>query len=174
MRLRIANAAALLICVAATPAVSGQTVAQGAPDGARLVVTGCVTQAQRTGSLAGTGVGAEATPNTAAKEANSGELLNAFLLNDAMPVPSQTPQAATDTPDAARGTSGERTAYALEGHEDELARFKGQRVEITGRLAPPKPSATGANSPTLKAGIRRLQVESVKKIEGEACTATPR
>lgn len=173
MRFRIANAAAWLVCVVAAPVINAQTVAQNAPDGSRIVVIGCITQAQRTGSLAGTGVGAEATPNTAAKEANSGELLNAFLLNDATASPAPESQAPAQNTDNARGTTGERTAYALEGREDELARYKGQRVEITGRLAPPKPSATGATSPTLKAGIRRVQVESVKQIVGDACTVAP-
>jgi hypothetical protein len=165
MRLRIVGPSALLI-------VTAQLVsAQNPPDGTRVVVTGCVTQAQRTGSLAGTGVGAEAKPNTAAKEANSGELLNAYLLNDATPA---TPSgAANESADAARGTSGERTAYALEGQENELAKYKGQRVEIAGTLKPSKPSATGANTPTLAAGIRLVQVESVKGIVGEACTVSP-
>src|SRR5437870_4213536 len=61
----------------------GITAAQqrpSTPDGTAVLVAGCVERAERNGSLGGTIVGTSATPGTAPREANSGEVLDVFLL----------------------------------------------------------------------------------------------
>jgi hypothetical protein len=63
-----------------------------------------------------------------------------------------------------------RTSYALEGHEKEFGTHTGHRVEVVGTLAPPR-SARGGNNAASAAGIRRLQVESVKMV-AQSCAAS--
>jgi hypothetical protein len=121
-----------------------------------VTVSGCVAQAQRTGSLAGdTPTGAISTPNTAGIEANSGEPLNAYVLLDASPV-------------AERGERrGSRTTYTLHGHEVELATHKGHRVEIVGHLEA-VPQVTARPIAT-----RRLAVDSIKMVSNQCRSAQP-
>ena len=74
-------------------------------------ISGCVSQAARTGSLADdTGAGIVATPSTAPVDANSAELVDAFLLTNATP---------SASPEAGKRTLP--TSYALEGKEEDLS-----------------------------------------------------
>jgi hypothetical protein len=129
-------------------------------DSQAVTVSGCVAQAQRTGSLADeTPTGTVATPNTAGIEANSGEPVNAYVLLDASPVGER---------DARRGS---RTSYALNGHEAELATHKGHRVEIVGRLeAMPRATASSKMPATT---IRRIAVSSIKMLADRCPSAPP-
>jgi hypothetical protein len=125
-------------------------------DSEAVIVSGCVAQAQRTGSLASDTPGTVPTPNTAGVEANSGEPVNAYILLDARLV-------------AERGERrGSRTSYALTGHEAELATHKGHRVEIVGHLDPmPQVKATPV------ATTRRIAVDSIKMVSNQCRSATP-
>jgi hypothetical protein len=129
--------------------------------GGRVTVAGCVERAQRNGSLAGTGVGTTASPNTAATEANSGELVDAYLLTDAAPQ--------GETTGTAGSADRPRLRYALEGHERELATHVSHRVQVVGTLAPPRSSGRGATNEGFSGGDRRVVVESVKRI-GSDCS----
>jgi len=87
-------------------------------------VSGCIAQAQRTGSLTDdTGAGNVPSPNTAGVEANSSEPLNAYILLNATP--------AADGSRVHREARA-RTSYALQGLPSELATHRGHRVEIVG------------------------------------------
>ncbi len=84
-----------------------------------VTVSGCVEQAQKTGSLADdTGAGTAATPSRAPIEANTAELVNAFLLTNA-------------TPTGDRSADKGPTSYTLQGREQELAKHKGHRVTVS-------------------------------------------
>jgi hypothetical protein len=103
-------------------------------------------------------VGTTSSPNTAARDANSSETLDVFMLTDAKPA-------------VGLGASGDadRTAYALEGHEREFDTHTGHRVQVTGVLAPPRASRTNASS-VVAAGIRSIRVNDVKML---ATTCSP-
>jgi hypothetical protein len=121
-----------------------------------------VTQAQRTGSLADeTGAGTVPTPNTAGIEANSGEPLNVYVLLNATPIANG----------AAEEARAERTSYALQGLESELATHRGHHVQIVGRLSPLPPAAE-----TSKAAVstpQRIAVASIKMISVRCPDAPP-
>jgi hypothetical protein len=120
-------------------------------------VSGCVTQAQRTGSLADdTGAGVSATPATAPTEANSAEPLNAYLLTNASVLPAVSGDSKQTLP----------TSYALQGLEQELATHKGHRVEVAGQLLPPRETAGASTKPTAP-GIQRIAVQSVRMLSSE-------
>jgi hypothetical protein len=129
-------------------------------DSRAVTVSGCVAQAQRTGSLADdTPTGTVATPNTAGIEANSGEPVNAYVLLDASPV-------------AERGARrGSRTSYALNGHEAELSTHKGHRVEIVGRLEA-KPRVTASSKMPATTTVR-IAVNSIKMVADRCPSAPP-
>jgi len=146
----------MLVVLVAGSAAFGGAAAQTPDPSGRVTVNGCVERAQRNGSLAGTDVGTTASPNTAPTEANSGELVNRFLLTDA---------AAGDRAARAQTSAAEPPArYALEGHEQELANYVSQRVEVVGRLAAPRSSGKGATQAGLASGTSRINVESIKPI----------
>ena len=120
-------------------------------------VSGCVAQAQRTGSLTDdTGAGNVPSPNTAGVEANSSEPLNAYILLDATP--------AADAGGVNRG-AGARTSYALQGLASELATHRGHRVEIVGQLLPRVAAVSGAKSPA--AATQRIAVQTVKMLSAQ-------
>src|SRR2546426_152524 len=100
---------------------------------ATVTVRGCVSPVQRDGSLAAK-AGATATTNTAADEANNPEPTGVFMLLDATPGTAASASAAPSTTDA--GSQPQRTAYALSGHEAELTKLNGYRVEISGTFVP--------------------------------------
>ncbi len=148
---------ALLIAVAVAAGPAAQGTQRGAGSTAdRVTVSGCVERAQPNGSVAGTAVGTSSSPNTADRDANTSQPLDAFLLTGA----SATTQAA----------KGELKTYALEGHESELGGHTGHRVEVTGRLAPPRSSGQGAGRAAATTGVQRIVVEAVKMIE-TGCSA---
>lgn len=117
-------------------------------------VSGCVAQAERTGSLTDdTGAGNVPSPNTAGVEANSSEPVNAYILLDATP--------AADAGGVHR-EAGARTSYALQGLASELATHRGHRVEIVGQLLPRVPAVSGPKSPA--AATQRIAVQTVKML----------
>src|SRR5712692_6479674 len=113
-------------------------------------ISGCVEQVQRDGSLGLTAAGTTATPNTAATEANSGEVVDAFRLTSA-------------TVSSGVKDSSDRTEYALQGNGPTRDKHVGHRVEIRGSLLPSvAESQTGKAGPA--EGIARVQVTAVKMI----------
>ena len=116
--------------------------AQAPPGGEKVTVAGCLQRAERNGSAGGTVVGTSASPNTAGVEANSGALVDAFLLSEATPVVAGVPQApaAGATANApgttATGTSGKTdiTTFGLSGREAELERHQGARLQVAQRV----------------------------------------
>lgn len=145
--------------------LTGLPVAAQAPrDGERLTVSGCLQRAQRDGSAGGTVVGTSAPPSVADREANSSEMVNAFMLADAVPVTPESSAAAVGagTDSVATGTSGraQPTTFGLEGREAELERHMGARVQVVGTVLPPASSGSGTGGAATAAGARRLRVES--------------
>jgi hypothetical protein len=136
--------------------------AQAPQDGDKVTVAGCLQRAQRTGSVGGTVVGTSASPNTAADEANSSALVDAYLLSQATPVVGGAPQAT--------GTSGtaQITTFGLSGREAELERHLGARLQVTGKVVPPATSGRGAGGAATATGVKRIEVESFK-ILAEKC-----
>jgi len=126
-----------------------------------VTVSGCVTQAPRTGSLVSeTAAPPPATPNTAGIEANSNEPSNAYVLLDATPIKK----------DSATASSDRRTSYALQGRDAELASHRGHRVEIVGTLTPARGGAPGAGETP-----QRIAVKSIKMLNSQcSASATPR
>jgi len=157
--------------------------AQEPQTGEKVTVAGCLQRAQRNGSVGGTIVGTSASPNTAPVEANSGAFVDAFLLAEATPVVAGVPQASaaaaaanapgtTATGTSATGTSGKTdiTTFGLSGHEAELERHQGARLQVTGTIVPAVRSGRGTGDAATAAGARRIQVESFK-ILAEKCQA---
>ena len=156
---------ATFFAVAASISLSAQTTP--AP-GSTVTITGCVSQAQRDGSLGPKATGVTATPETAASEANNPTPTNRYVLNSATPTDAN--RAAADKPPA-KGTPSRQTSYALRGHEQELANHVGHRVEITGSLMPPVAARVDPKAAATAEGIRSVQVTSVKMI-GTDCSAS--
>ena len=141
------------MAILAVASVSAHTAhAQDQSARARAVkVSGCIAQAQRTGSLTDdTGAGNVPSPNTVGIEANSSEPVNAYILLDATPVADGS---------GVRRETGARTSYALQGLASELATHKGHRVEIVGQLLPRAGATSGPKSPA--AATQRIAVQSV-------------
>jgi hypothetical protein len=146
------SAGALL--VGATLASAQSTVPKHLPVNSTATIQGCVAQVQRDGSLAPK-AGATATPETVSQEANNPNPTGVYQLLDARAV------SAMDT---------KPTTYSLSGHEAEFAKLEGQRVEVSGTVAPP----LGDNRPGQPApqdGAQRIRVSAVKKIEGQCSAA---
>lgn len=156
MKLSLALALAML-------AASSMHAQDGAvtPDEA-ITARGCLQRAQRNGSLGGTVVGTTASPDRADDEANSGDLVNAFILAEAVRADSTTQPAPSGAGRRASGTSGraEITSFGLSGHEDELERHTGAQVEVTGVLASPATSGRGPGGAATAAGTKRIRVGS--------------
>jgi hypothetical protein len=158
--LRLASSAAVALVIAASAPVSTAATAQ--QDDTRVHVVGCVERVQPNGSLAGTGVGTTASPNVADRQANSNELLDRFQLSGAV-----------RTAVEASATSADLTSYALEGSEAELTKHTGHRVEISGRVAPPRATAPRqADRAAAGSPMQRIIVESVK-MRSANCTRQP-
>jgi hypothetical protein len=160
--MRPTSAATLVLLLAAGGTASAQT-APPSPN-TTITVRGCVAPAQRDGSQEARSTGPTATPQTAPDEANSGEFVNAYLLNDATLVGGRADAAASTT-----GTYVSRpTTYTLQGLETELVKHKGHRVEIVGTVQQPTKSGRGAGNKATAEGIQRVKVSSVKMI-GPTC-----
>jgi hypothetical protein len=153
--------ALIFAIVAVVGPLTPQAQTQPASEKPDVVVSGCIMQAQRTGSLADdTGAGVVATPNTAPAEANNAEPVNAYLLTNA----------------SAAGTAERERAlpksYTLQGHEQELAKHLGHHVQVTGRLLPPRtPPVAGAKATA--PGIERIAVNTVKMLDAKCPAKTP-
>jgi len=137
----------------------------------QITASGCLQRAQRNGSVGGTVVGTSASPDRADDEANSGEMVEKFLHSSATPVAGSGTPAATNSRSPI-GTSGraEPTSFGLEGHEAELGRHTGARVEVTGVLIPPASSGRGSGGAATEAGTRRIRVASFKVVN-DRCEA---
>jgi hypothetical protein len=143
-----------VVFLGATLANAQSTVPKRLPVNSTPTIQGCVAQVQRDGSLAPK-AGATATPQTVSQESNNPAPTGVYQLLDARLA------GATDT---------KPTSYSLSGHEAEFAKLEGQRVEVSGTVAPP----LGDNRPGQPAptdGAQRIRVSAVKKIEGQCSAA---
>jgi len=152
---------ATLFAIVASASLSAQTppAAQTSP----ITVTGCVAEVQRDGSLGTKATGPQATPETATNEANNPTPTNRYQLMDA------TSAAATAGTAGTADAKPAKTTYALRGHEQELARHLGHRVEIAGSLAPALAAKLPAREAAAAEGVRTVQVSSLKMI-GTNCS----
>ena len=149
--------------VIASASISAQT-----PPGAQkatIAVAGCVAPAQRDGSLGSKATLTPPAPENAANEANNPEPTGRFMLLDAVPVNPPAESAASG-----KTTTQTRTAYALRGREQELAKHVGHRIEITGTLLPPAAAKLPAKTAATAEGIRAVQVDTLKML-GTDCSA---
>jgi len=153
--------------------------AQTTQPGEKVTVAGCLQRAQRNGSVGGTVVGTSAAPNTADDEANSGVMVDAYLLSEATPVVAGTAQPTSSGTTAgqangqAAGTTGtagksEITSFGLTGRESELERHQGARLQVTGTIMPPANSGRGTGGSATASGVKRIRVESFKVL-AEKC-----
>jgi len=137
---------------------------QTPPANMKVTVSGCVTQAERNGSLADdTGTGISSTPATAPVDANTAQPVNAYLLTSAERIAAET----EDT------TKEAVTSYALVGREQELAKHKGHRVEISGQLMAPRPGLDSTAGKIAASNIQRIAVEGIKMLSAECPVAAP-
>ena len=161
---------ATLCAIIGSVTLSAQTTPPPAP-GPSVSVTGCIAQAQRDGSLGAKATGTQATPETAASEANNPDPTNRYQLVDATPLAADGRRA--DTPAATTGGKPDRTTYALRGQEKELAKHMGHRVQITGALMPPIEAKLPPKAASTAEGIRAVQVTALKMI-GTDCSGAGR
>ena len=145
---------ATLCAIVASVSLSAQTPPAPA---STITVTGCVAEAQRDGSTGAKATGTQATPETAATEANNPNPTGRYQLLDAKPAIGEPNK--TDT-----------TAYGLRGQEAELAKHIGHRVEINGSLMAPLAAKLPPKSAATAEGVRTVQVSSVKMV-GTNCSA---
>ena len=126
-----------------------------------VTIRGCVAPAQRDGSLEARAAGNTATPETAPIDANRAaeEPVNAYMLTDATPLSGSSEKLQKPT------------AYTLQGLENELAKHKGHRVEISGTVMPPTVKGRGAGNKSAAEGIERVRVASVKMLGTECSPA---
>ena len=149
---KIKSFSAGVLLVGATLA-NAQSAVQKLPVNSTPTIQGCVAQVQRDGSLAPK-AGATARPETVSQESNNPDPTGVYQLVDARLA------GAKDT---------KPTSYALSGHEAEFAKLEGQRVEVSGTVAPPL-GDNRPGKPTAVDNTQRIQVSAVKKIEGK-CSA---
>jgi hypothetical protein len=155
---------ATFLAMAASISLSAQTPPAQTPS---VSVTGCIAQVQRDGSLGPKASGVQATPQTAADEANNPNPTNRYELLDATPVGNDVKPGETAT--AGTTVKPARTAYALRGHENELAKHVGHRVQITGALTPPLAEKLPAKDAKAAETVRSVQVASLKMV-GTDCS----
>jgi hypothetical protein len=146
---------ATLCVIIASASLSAQTPPAASPS---FSASGCVAEVQRDGSLAVKATGPQATPETAANEANNPAPTDRYQLVDATPA------------DGAAGLV--KTTYALRGLEKELAKHVGHRVEISGALLPPLAAKLPAKAAATADAVRTVQVATVKMV-GTNCSARP-
>lgn len=137
------------------------------PANAVVTVRGCVSPVQRDGSLAAK-AGATATANTATDEANNPDPTGVFMLLDAT---QENEPAAAKPSNSANGSRPSRGTYTLAGHESELSKQNGYRVEIAGTIVPTIGSGLPKRTDVAADGVQRIRVTSVKRIAG-SCSAT--
>jgi hypothetical protein len=142
------------VLLAGATLANAQSTVQKLPVNSTPTIQGCVAQVQRDGSLAPK-AGATATPQTVSEEANNPAPTGVYQLVDARL------SGATDT---------KPTTYALSGHEAEFAKLEGQRVEVSGTVAPPL-GDNRPGQPTAVDRTQRIRVSAVKTIEGQCSAA---
>jgi pyruvate/2-oxoglutarate dehydrogenase complex dihydrolipoamide acyltransferase (E2) component len=153
---------ATLCVLVASVSLSAQTTP---PSGSSVSVTGCIAQVQRDGSTGAKPSGTQATPETAAVEANNPTPTGRYQLLDATPVGTDMAK-----PAGADASKPVRTSYALRGLEQQLGKHMGHRVQVAGTLAPPLAAKLPSTTAATAEGIRTVQVTSVKMI-GTDCSA---
>jgi hypothetical protein len=146
---------ATLCALVASVSLSAQTPAAPTPS---VTVTGCIAEVQRDGSLGAKATGPQATPDTAAIEANNPNPTDRYQLLDATP--------------GASGVQQAKTTYALRGHEKELAAHVGHRVEIAGALLPSPAAKLPSKAAATADAVRTVQVTTVKMV-GTDCSPRP-
>ena len=143
-----------VLLAGATLANAQSTIQKSLPVNSTPTIQGCVAQVQRDGSLAPK-AGATATPQTVSQESNNPDPTGVYQLLDARVA------GATDT---------KPTSYSLSGHEAELAKLEGQRVQVIGTVVPPL-GDNRPGQPAARDGAQRIRVSAVKKIDGQ-CSAS--
>ena len=151
---KIMSVCAGVLLAGTTFANAQATVQKNLPVNSTPTVQGCVAQVQRDGSLAPK-AGATATPQTVSQESNNPDPTGVYQLLDARP---------------AGATDAKPTSYSLSGHEAELAKLQGQRVEVIGTVVPPL-GDNRPGQPAARDGAQRIRVSAVKKIEGQCSAA---
>jgi hypothetical protein len=73
--------------------------------------------------------------------------------------------------DATSASQPKPGSYSLSGHEPELTKYNGSRVEVTGSLMPKATSARSEKGAPATDAMQRIRVDSVKKLDGPACSA---
>jgi hypothetical protein len=210
MRLTLLITVFTALTITSVGGANGQTPPRDV-SGSTVLLEGCLQNADHSGSLAGTPLGTSATPGNAGDIANSPELPPLFLLTDARPAGGGQGDRAVGTAGAAtthadgtvtRGRaatdSDSPKTYALVGNQDQLAEHNGQRVEVSGTIAPPvgagerridppgadpqsadNGAAGGSRSPgadngrgsaALQSGTERLNVASIRPL-GTRCSS---
>ena len=142
------------VLLAATLVNAQSTVQKNLPVNSTPTIQGCVAQVQRDGSLAPK-AGATATPETVSQESNNPDPTGVYQLLDAR---------------LTGATEAKPTTYSLSGREAELAKLEGQRVEVSGTVAPPL-GDNRPGQPAARDGAQRIRVSAVKKIEGQCSAA---
>jgi hypothetical protein len=151
---RVVSLAGALLLALVTPTNAQSTLPKELPVNSAVTIHGCVAQIMRDGTLSPK-TGATATPETVSQESNNPNPTGVYQLLEAQ---------ATDAKDT------KPTSYALTGHEAEVAKLEGQRVEVAGTVAPVLGEARAGKMAGAKDGSQRIRVTSVKKIEG-VCSA---
>jgi hypothetical protein len=127
------------------------------PANSMVTIRGCVAPIDRDGSMAAK-AGATTTPDTISQEANNPNPTGVFMLLDA-------------TPAAPSGPVAKRTTYTLAGHESELAKLTGIRVEITGVVVPTIGHGLPERTDVAADGALRVRVSSLKRIAGNCSSS---
>lgn len=130
------------------------------PAGTEVVAVGCVSRAVTDGSLSGSPGVPPASPNDAARLANSSEPTGAFLLNDAaIPAVAHVPSETSPAP---------KRSFQLDAKSAEVEPHLGHKVEVTGTIA-----TTSVGAPTgPKTRVDHIQVKSIRML-AEKCDPEP-
>jgi hypothetical protein len=157
------------------PSTPSTSSSQSQSDSAKTVtMTGCLQAASSSGGGAAAQPGAPGAPGAGAGASQA----KSFILASASPAGSASKEpGAPGAPAATAGTSGSGSTYRLTGGDDQnLEKYIGQRVEVTGRLSGRSAgSSSGAGAPGAGAGASgssqsgpALSVSSVRST-GESC-----
>jgi hypothetical protein len=107
-------------------------------------------------------------------EANNTDLLlNAYVLLGATRANQEKPDATKPAAAAEAADATKTTSYTLAGHENELAKLNGHRVEIAGTLVPKVSAGRMGKAAGADDGTQRIAVTSVKALPG-SCSPAPR
>jgi hypothetical protein len=173
---RLISTGVAMACAAAVALHAQDRPAPAA--GSTVSVIGCVQQADADGSIAGTPLGTSVPPEQAGPTANRNLPWQGYVLADARPASAArdadapAPNAQAAAPTGTTGTTGttrssdQPASYALDATVEELDKYKGQRVEVTGTVSEPEPSAAGnsGSRDAFRTGVKRLKVASIKTV----------